>query len=219
MANLPWLRLYTDTVDNEKIRLLAFEDRWHYIALLCLKQQGVLDINNELLDRKIAVKIGVQLRELDEIKRRLMEVELIDENWLPTGWDKKQFKSDSSTDRVRKYRKNKEEIKGNVTETLQKRKSNVIDTDTDTDTEQIKSKKKKRFKPPTHTEINDYCKERQINVDAERFINHYDSNGWMIGKNKMKDWKATVRNWGKPQQQSQPQQSAPLNKPLSNGRV
>lgn len=214
MANLPWLRLYTDTVDNEKIRLLAFEDRWHYIALLCLKQQGVLDKSNELLDRKIAVKIGVQLRELDEIKRRLMEVELIDENWIPTGWDKKQFKSDSSTDRVRKHRKNKEIIKGNVTPPLQEQKSNVLDTDT----EQIQSKKKKCFKPPSHTEINDYCKERQITVDAERFINHYDSNGWMVGKNKMKDWKATVRNWGKPQLHSEQQQSGPLRKELSHGK-
>ena len=102
MSDLPWLRLYTDTVDNEKIRLLAFEDRWHYIALLCLKQQGVLDGKNELLERKIAVKIGVQLRELDEIKKRLMDVELIGGDWTPIGWENKQFKSDSSTTRVRK---------------------------------------------------------------------------------------------------------------------
>jgi hypothetical protein len=214
MANLPWLRLYTDTVDNEKIRLLAFEDRWHYIALLCLKQQGVLDKKNDLLERKIAVKIGVQLPALDEIKKRLMDVELIDNEWSPIGWERKQYKSDSSTDRVRKYRKNKEIKKGNVTETLQKRECNALDTDT----EQIKSKKKKAFKPPTHTEINNYCKERQIIVDAERFTNHYDSNGWMVGKNKMKDWKATVRNWGKPQLQSQSAQSEPLRKELGHGK-
>lgn len=213
MANLPWLRLYTDTIDNEKIRLLAFEDRWHYIALLCLKQQGVLDKNNDLLERKIAVKIGVQLPALSEIKKRLMDVELIDENWFPTGWENKQFQSDSSTARVRKYRENKGIKEGNVTETLLKRKCNVLDTDTDTE----QSKKKKRFTPPTHNEINDYCKAQNITVDADRFINHYDSNGWKIGKNSMKDWKATVRNWGKPQVVSQSQTSAPPRKALTNG--
>ena len=40
-----------------------------------------------------------------------------------------------------------------------------------------------------------YCEERNNNVDAEYFIDHYESNGWKVGKNPMKDWKATVRNW------------------------
>ena len=129
--DLPWFRLYSKMVDNEKIRLLAFEDRWHFTAILCCKSQGILE--GSLVDRKLSVKLGLQLRELDEVKRRLMEVELIDENWQPIGWDKKQFSSDSSTERVRKYR---EKHSGNVTETFQKRKCNVIDTDTDTDTEE-----------------------------------------------------------------------------------
>lgn len=135
MKNLPWLRLYTDTVDNEKIRLLAFEDRWHFIALLCLKQQGVLDSTPSLLERKISVKLGIQLRELDEIKRRLIDVELIGTDWNPIGWENRQYKSDSSSLRVRKYRENKKIKKCNGNETLQKRNGNAIDTDTDTDTE------------------------------------------------------------------------------------
>ncbi len=53
----------------------------------------------------------------------------------------------------------------------------------------------KRFKPPTLEEVRAYCQERQNNVDPERFINHYTSNGWLVGKNKMKDWKAAVRTW------------------------
>lgn len=129
MSKLPWLRLYTDTVDNEKIRLLAFEDRWHFIALLCLKQQGVLDSNPDLIERKISLKLGVQLRELDEIKRRLIGVELIGPDWVPVGWESKQYKSDSSTARVHKHRENKKLKKCNVTETLLKRKCNVKDTE------------------------------------------------------------------------------------------
>lgn len=55
--------------------------------------------------------------------------------------------------------------------------------------------KRKRFTPPTLEEVKAYCAERNNNVDAERFIDHYTSNGWKVGKNSMKDWKATVRTW------------------------
>lgn len=87
--NLPWFRMYTEAVDDPKLRLLAFEDRWHFIAILCCKGQGIIDTNPELLDRMLAVKLGVQGRELDEIKRRLMEVGLLDERWQPLVWQEK----------------------------------------------------------------------------------------------------------------------------------
>lgn len=56
----------------------------------------------------------------------------------------------------------------------------------------------KRFKKPSIDEIREYCSEKGItNVDAEHFFDYYESNGWKVGRNPMKDWKATVRNWGK----------------------
>lgn len=106
---LPWFRMYHEAVDDEKLRLLAFEDRWHYVAILCCKAKGLLDggADQAMRDRKLAVKLGVQTRELDEIKRRLMEVDLVDENWQPKSWSKRQYKSDHSTNRVREWRNNK----------------------------------------------------------------------------------------------------------------
>lgn len=53
----------------------------------------------------------------------------------------------------------------------------------------------RRFEPPTLKQVEEYCQERDNSVDAERFIDFYESKGWMVGKNKMKDWKAAVRNW------------------------
>ena len=55
--------------------------------------------------------------------------------------------------------------------------------------------KRKRFSPPTLEEVKAYCLERKNRVDAERFIDYYTSNGWQVGKNKMRDWKAAVRTW------------------------
>ena len=54
---------------------------------------------------------------------------------------------------------------------------------------------KGRFKKPNLLDIKNYCLERQNNVDAEAFIDFYDSKDWKIGKNKMKDWKAAIRTW------------------------
>jgi len=56
---------------------------------------------------------------------------------------------------------------------------------------------KEKFTKPTIEEINSYCKERKNNVDPDRFYNFYESKGWYVGKNKMKDWKACVRTWEK----------------------
>ena len=58
-----------------------------------------------------------------------------------------------------------------------------------------KKETKKRFIPPTFEEVLSYCNERGNNVDPQKWIDHYTSKGWMIGKNKMKDWKAAVRTW------------------------
>lgn len=55
--------------------------------------------------------------------------------------------------------------------------------------------KRKRFQRPTVAEVSEYCDERHNNVDPQRFVDYYDSNGWHVGKNPMKDWKAAVRTW------------------------
>ena len=52
-----------------------------------------------------------------------------------------------------------------------------------------------RFIPPDVPEVKAYCMERGNDVDPERFVNFYEAKGWMVGKNKMKDWRAAVRNW------------------------
>lgn len=52
-----------------------------------------------------------------------------------------------------------------------------------------------RFTPPALEDVKKYCAERKNAVDASRFIDFYESKGWMVGKNKMKDWKACVRTW------------------------
>ncbi len=136
MTGMKWFRAYSDIVDDDKLRLLAFEDRWHFVALCALKCSGLLDEpDGQLRSRKIAVKLGVQVRELEEIARRLQEVGLIDELLNPAKWNDLQYRSDVSTDRVKKYRE-KQQRNG------AKRLGNVSVTgqETDTETEVLSSK-------------------------------------------------------------------------------
>ena len=75
-----------------------------------------------------------------------------------------------------------------------------------------------KFIPPTLTEVLKYCELRKNNIKAETFIDFYTSKGWMIGKNKMKDWRAAIRTWEKTQKERQgivsvkPRESKPIEK-------
>jgi hypothetical protein len=55
----------------------------------------------------------------------------------------------------------------------------------------------KRFIPPTLQEIRTFCQENGLVIDVDRFVDYYQSNGWKVGRNQMKDWKATVRRWAR----------------------
>lgn len=68
--------------------------------------------------------------------------------------------------------------------------------------------KRKVFTKPTVEEVKAYCVERKNNVNPDKFIDFYESKGWLIGKNPMKDWKACVRTWEKGS-------TSPPNKPSS----
>ena len=150
MKALPWLRLYTEIIDDEKLGLLSFEDRWHFVAILCLKGKGVIDGEQdpEMLQRKVALKIGLSVAELEKMAKRLSRMGLIDsETFQPVAWSARQMQSDSSTDRVQAYRERMKQVKqvkqgGNVSVTAQEE-----DTERDIDKE-VDKKKTKQILPP-----------------------------------------------------------------------
>lgn len=142
-AKLPWFRLYTDFVSDPKLQLLAFEDQRHFVAVLCLKRDGTLDADyssDELRSRVIAVKLGLSVNAADEAKRRLWEVDLVDLNWQPIAWEKRQFESDSSAERTRNWRakkaKENTERHGDVTVTPVRRHKKQIQKQIQTQKEQ-----------------------------------------------------------------------------------
>ena len=103
--------------------------------------------------------------------------------------------------------------KNNQEETLVSEKNQPITTGYDEETIKEKKRKEKeniskgkekentvtrtRFIAPTVEEVNAYCQERRNGVNPQRFVDYYQANGWRVGKNPMKDWRACVRTWEK----------------------
>lgn len=188
-----WLRLWTDIISDPKVRMLAFEDRWHFVALLCMKRRGELDgVTGDLLERTVGVTLGVGDRDRDEVKRRLMEVTLIDESWQPKAWDRRQFPSDSSTQRVKAFR----ERSGNVSETLQKRSGNVLEQRESREEEEapqaaVTPPKRSRARKPQTTipagfeldaALREYAESKLPQVDAAALFESF------CGKARAKSW-------------------------------
>ena len=144
-------------------------------------------------------------------------VEILD-NGIIYMLDIQNFIGESSTeaDRKREYRARieTEKASGQMSRHLGRQNSPEIEIDIEKEID-IKEKEKgkeksSRFVPPTPEEVKAYCREKGYNVDPDRFIDFYEAKGWMIGKNKMKDWKAAVRTWVKRDNNTQPQ-----DKPIS----
>lgn len=137
--SLPWFRMYAEFATDPVVQSLAFEDQRHYTMVLCMKCAGILDrnISPRSRNRIILRSLGLDSVAADEAKRRLMEVGLVNKNWQPKGWEKRQFKSDTSTERVHKSRKNKET--GNVSEAVMERSEMPPETEADTESEGLLS--------------------------------------------------------------------------------
>ena len=108
-------------------------------------------------------------------------------------------KSDTVTTQltVCNYESYQGERTADETQTIRRRDADETQVNT---IEEGKKEKKERsiFIEPTFNEILEYCMIRQNGIDVNKFLNFYASKGWMVGKNKMKDWKACVRSWEKP---------------------
>jgi hypothetical protein len=72
----------------------------------------------------------------------------------------------------------------------------ILETETEREIETEKRRaRENKFRPPTLDEVSDYAKERRSQVSPQRFIDHYTSVGWKVGKNPMRDWRAAFRGW------------------------
>lgn len=229
-----WIKLKTDFFNQETIDfLLSQKNGCEYIVLyqmLCLNTANnngkmcskigemIIPYNVDKITRDtkyfdfdtvtIALGLFKQLGLIYEEEDKILKI---------TNFDEMVGSESSSAKRVREYRERQKALQcnNNVTQEIEYRDKS-IDIDINKKENYIKEKK---FKKPTLEEVQKYCEERKNGIDAEKFVDYYDSIGWLVGKKPMKDWKACVRTWEKKEKEvkvSKPDISTPdwLNKKI-----
>lgn len=147
IKKMPWFRMYTDFLNDPKMISLAFEDQRHFIGVLALKSDGAIDdvCEENLLNRIVAQRLWIDHGIIRDVKKRLLDAHLIDANWQPVAWDKRQFVSDKDSTAAERKRRERaaKAVTSNVTDVsrVTHRDSHgnshavVTRLDTDTDTE------------------------------------------------------------------------------------
>ena len=159
--------------------LMSMEQKGKFITLLCIQhQKGHLSEKDMLhicgsYDEDVFTKF--QKDEQGKFYNIRLEEEV----------DKRKAYSESR----RNNRKKKEDV-NNISSSYVEHMENENENE-----DLIEKKKVARFQKPTIEQLKEYMREQGMNDIAENWLNHYEANGWMVGKNKMKDWKASVRTW------------------------
>jgi len=205
-----WLKFKEDFFDSKrikKLRKMAGGDTYVIIylkmQLKALRTDGVLEftgVENDFAD-ELALDIDESPDDVRVVLTFLLTYGMCEcsdnvHYYLPYVIENTGSET-AATQRVRDFRERQKALHCNANETQVKRIGNVekeIEKEKEIEIDTPKGVCS-RFAPPTLEEVKAYCQERGNKVDAERFIDFYESKGWMIGKNKMKSWKAAVRTW------------------------
>ena len=214
-----YLRLKDNFFDSDELKILeSMKDGYLYSNILLklylrsLKNDGKLVVNDRIPynAEMLASVTGHQIGTVKQALSIFKDLGLIDvlENGAIYMLDIQNFigRGSSEADRKREYRQRIETDRTNVQTKVRaiSEKSppeieieleKEIKIEKEIDSSASTTTKRKRFEKPTLSEIKQYCIERKNNVDAQHFYDYYESNGWKVGKNSMKDWKAAVRTW------------------------
>ena len=214
-----WLKLHKDFFKRKEIkrlRKIAGGDTYTIIYLEMMLRSIMDDgkLFYDGLEDDFASELALDLDEDEEnvkitiqylLKTGLLEIRSDEEYYLPDTKDSTGCET-AAASRMRKCRAKKEKLeRNNVTPMLQSGYGEIEkeleiekEIELELDTKANKSPTKaKRFVKPTLSEIEQYCIERNNNIDAEAFYSYYESIGWKVGKNSMKNWKFAVITWEK----------------------
>lgn len=219
-----WLKLKKDFFKRHDIQIIESMPNGKdyvlfYLKLMCesidhegnLRFSDTIPYNEQMLSTITNTNIDV-VRSALKLLQELNMIEILDDRTIYMNEVDKLIGSAVDNDNANRQRRFRERQKENLLaeryESVTKdNESKSIDIEKD---KEIREKdkeidiykentkeKRKRFVPPTVAEVAQYCRERSNNIDAQHFVDYYTANGWMVGRTKMKDWKATVRTWEK----------------------
>ena len=231
-----WLKLKKDFFKRHDIKIIEDMENGKdyilfYLKLLCesvdhngsLRFSDTIPYSEKMLSTITGTNIDI-VRSAMKVFTSLEMIEILDDQTIYMREVEKMIGGESdSAERVRRHRALKEaqslQCNGVVTicntdidieKDIDKEQEKEVYADESADTPQ--TKQVKWFSKPTVEEVAAYCKERNNNVDPQRFWDFYEAKGWKIGKSPMKDWKACVRTWEKDGQGKTPTKGAKASK-------
>ena len=219
MADVKWIKIVTDIFDDDKILLIESMPEadsiiviWFKLLCLAGKQNnsGVFLLNGRIpfTDEMFST---IFRRPLNTVRLALNTfeqfgmIEIINDTVTIPKWEKHQqldaleASREATRARVKRYREKQKELTDCCNVTVTSSNADRIDKNRE---DKKREEVNKTFAKPTVQEITDYINENHYPVDAEYFFDYYESNGWMVGKHHMKDWKASVRTWARNQRPS-----------------
>lgn len=207
-----WLKLKRDFFKRHDIRIIEEAENGKDYILFYLKlllesidHDGALRFSDTVPynERMLAIITNTNIDVVRSAMKMFIDlrmIEILDDETIYMSGVQKLIGSavdNDNANRVRRCRDNKKMLAlQNVTDDITKcNESKSIDIDTDIETEKDVKAPQKRFTKPTIEEVQAYCDERNNGVDAQRWFDYYESNGWKVGRNPMRDWKASLRTW------------------------
>lgn len=232
--HLRWLKLHTDMLNDDKLLLLDKADRYRYVELLLLKRAGVLDSTAPKRLERVASSVRETPEEWLTAMARLLDAGLIDEQWHPRAWDRRQAHVDTDAAiRMRNYRARLRGDVGTGDEPVTERVRNACaqsyvleveeEVEVDTEGEKEKEGSKSRSRAPARGSKRmpaDWKPDQQLLEWAEAMCPLVDFAAELQAIRDCEfrvahsDWSATVRNWMRREQK----QLAQRQKQQANGR-
>ena len=206
-----WIKLKEEFFTDKRIKRLrrisggdTYTIIYLKLLLLSLKDEGKLYYDG--VESDFIKELALTIDETDDdvmvtvnylINQGLLEVVTENDEYYLTEIPNLIGSETAWAEKKRRYRQNKQRTLSLMSPTHVRQEIAIekdIEIEKDSSAKSTTTKRK-RFEKPTLSQIEQYCIERNNTVNAEQFFDYYESNGWKVGKNSMKDWKAAVRTW------------------------
>lgn len=189
-TGLPWFRLYSEFCVDPQVQMLSFDDQRHFVMAMCMKRRGILDkpyTSRDVRARVIAMTLGLEPVAASEANRRLVEMGLVDTDWQPVAWERRQPKSDSDgAERARRYRDRRN---ANVTEPS--RDSHGLERERDSERD-----KDQRESALSLVRIPECPKDMDVEAEGQSCADYYREQGKRVTPNRWRSWVLRAANSG-----------------------
>ena len=171
--NPPWIKLHREILDRRDISVISDRSFRTLVSLWLLASEDKQLLGNlppiEDIAFRLRTSISNLLKDLEELKDFILDYDI---NAISTRYQNESPETETETETEKRQRESAQK-------TIKPKKLNGST----------------RFLKPTIPEIREYLSAMDSNLDPAKFYNYYESNGWKVGRNPMKDWKAAIRTW------------------------